>query len=161
MGSDTLIPELVTQQVYAPPQLQDILSQYAIEGVTTPLFAFSMPVHVENAYLSAEGMMPAIHSLRAEIVGVRADLAQQKELFEQKLEEILLAVQHGGVTELEIEDLDDSQARARILELFKESGVSLFYDQIAEQLKLPLRQTVEICNQLELEGLIGDPSSAR
>ena len=75
-------------------------------------------------------------------------------------ERILSAVQ-GDAAEIEVDNIGDDEARVRILELFSGSHGSLFYDDIAERLRLPLRQTVEICNQLEAEGLIGDPAATR
>ena len=62
--------------------------------------------------------------------------------------------------EVEIQLTSDEEARLRILALFNEHpGSSLYYDDIAEQLRLPLRQTVEICDHLESEGLIGEPAN--
>jgi Mn-dependent DtxR family transcriptional regulator len=60
---------------------------------------------------------------------------------------------------IEIDDVTDAEARERIVALFRESSGSLFYDDIAERLRLPLRQTVEICNRLEMDGLIGEPAT--
>lgn len=144
-----LIPA-VGEEPEALQKWWEIHSQYSIPSKPYT-FRFSVPVHVETAYVSTEGMLPAINALRAEVAGVKDSLARQQELMEQ-----ILAVLQGSVAEVEIEDVSNDQARARIVELFNNPGVSLFYDEIAEKLKLPLRQTVDICNQLESEGLIGE-----
>ena len=48
------------------------------------------------------------------------------------------------------------QAKKEILELFKGAQQkTLFYSDVAEQLQLDLELAVELCNELENEGLIG------
>ncbi|HEV2381205.1 MAG TPA: dCTP deaminase [Terriglobia bacterium] len=47
------------------------------------------------------------------------------------------------------------QAKAEILELFKNSNETLFYSDVAERLSLDLELVVELCNELENEGCIG------
>jgi hypothetical protein len=93
-------------------------------------------------------------SMQQEIVEIKKELVAQRTLIEQALSQVECA----GLG-IEIEEVDDTVAHERILKLFSEHSGSLFYDQIAERLKLPLRQTVEICNQLEQEGLIGEPTT--
>jgi hypothetical protein len=118
---------------------------------------FDKPVH-PNVYVSfglPVGLLPAINAVRAEIRDVRASLVKQQAM----LEELLLAVRGNTAESIEIDDVTDAEARERILALFKESSGSLFYDNIAERLRLPLRQTVEICNRLEMDGLIGEPAT--
>ncbi|MGA9061554.1 MAG: hypothetical protein WB341_07800 [Terracidiphilus sp.] len=100
------------------------------------------------------GINSTLLLMRQEIVEIKGELAHQKTMIEQILSHVA-----GSGLEIEIEELDDSAARERILKFFNEHAGSLFYDQIAESLKLPLRQTVEICNQLEQEELIGEPST--
>jgi dCTP deaminase len=48
-----------------------------------------------------------------------------------------------------------NQAKKEILALFKESKDPLFYSHVAEQLSLDLELVVELCNELENQGLIG------
>ncbi len=48
-----------------------------------------------------------------------------------------------------------SQAKKEIVGLFKRSKESLFYSDVAEQLRLDLKLVVELCNELEKEGRIG------
>ena len=55
----------------------------------------------------------------------------------------------------------DKEARKEIQELFVLSRGSLFYDEIAERLNLPLQQVVKICNILEREGLIGEEARTK
>ena len=94
--------------------------------------------------------------MQQEIADIKGELASQRVL----MEHILSRIGNSGV-EIQIEEVDDTVAREQILKLFKEHSGSLFYDEIAEKLNLPLRQTVEICNQLEQEGLIGEPTTKR
>jgi hypothetical protein len=108
----------------------------------------------DDSFEPTEGLLPAIGALRAEIAEVRLALATQQAI----LEELLLAVR-GSTAELVIDEVSDAEACNRILALFKDSSESLFYDDIAERLRLPLRQAVEICNQLEMDGLIGEPTT--
>ena len=89
-----------------------------------------------------------------DLVSIKDSLAEHQRL----LIELASAVR-GAVAEIEIEEVDNHEARRRIQSLFDTSKESLYYDDIAERLSLPLRQTVEICNQLEAEGLIGEPAS--
>jgi hypothetical protein len=114
---------------------------------------FHMPVHVNARIGTSENLLPIINAIRAEIADVRRSLARNQELLEQ-----LLAAHSGSSdTEIQLEEVGDDEARRRILTLFENSSASLFYDDISERLRLPLRQTVEVCNQLETEGLIGEP----
>jgi hypothetical protein len=148
-------------QLFAPPEFETMLAanfgpwENALRSFDPRVVFFpaSEPIHyLQTTYAPTENVATAINALRAELAKVRVSLRHHQELLEQ----ILTAVQ-GNVEEIEVEKVDNVQARSRILELFKDPGVSLFYDEIAERLKLPLRQTVDICNQLESEGLIGEP----
>jgi hypothetical protein len=47
------------------------------------------------------------------------------------------------------------QAKTEILNLFKKSHKTLFYSDVSELLSLDLELVVELCNELENEGLIG------
>jgi hypothetical protein len=129
----------------------DLVRSYA----QSPSFQyFNIPVHVTVPYVPTEGILSAINAIRGEITEVRESLERQQVL----LERILVAL-HANDAEIEMEDVGDTEASARILELFKNSSDSLFYDDIAERLRLPLRQVVEVCNRLETEGLIGEQAS--
>jgi hypothetical protein len=125
--------------------------------VSEPKFTYGKPIQ-SNPHWSfglGEGLLPAINAVRAEIAEVRVSLARQQ----VTLEELLLAVRGSTAEPIEIDDVTDAEARERIVALFRESSGSLFYDDIAERLRLPLRQTVEICNRLEMDGLIGEPAT--
>ncbi len=131
--------------------LEDIFSRWQLPALP-PLQYFYVPVQINAPFVSTEGLLPVISAIHTEIAEVKVSLNTHQEL----LEEILVAVR-GNTSEVEVDDISDPEARNRVLGLFKDSTSSLFYDDIAERLKLPLRQTVEICNQLESEGLIGEP----
>ena len=74
----------------------------------------------------------------------------------ERLEKELAAYQPK---EIVVDDVDDAQARARILKVFEHAGVQpLFHDIIADQTNLPLPHVVKICDQLEAEGIIGEPA---
>lgn len=60
---------------------------------------------------------------------------------------------------IDLEVVTHEVARERILSLFARTGGPWVYDRLADHLKLPLRQVVEVCNALEEEGLIGEASS--
>jgi hypothetical protein len=93
-------------------------------------------------------------SLRVEIAEMRSEIAALTDMAQQIMAQVCrsdLAVQIQ-------EEIDDNEARKRIQQLFDDHPGSLFYDEIAEKLCLPLRQVVEVCNQLETEGLIGEPT---
>lgn len=80
---------------------------------------------------------------------------------QEMLEKILSCISHSpdAGADIEIEEISNEAARDRIVALFGESGASpLFYDDISDRLGIPLRQAVEVCNQLESEGLIGEPA---
>ena len=110
--------------------------------------------------LDVSGIQSEIAVLRTEVAAMKlkieAALADQRCMTEQ----ILMRVS-SSESEIEIEEVDNTVAKERILKLFNEHPGSLFYDEIAERLNLPLRQTVEICNQLEQDGLIGEPTTKR
>jgi hypothetical protein len=55
--------------------------------------------------------------------------------------------------------LSKEEARAEILSLFKSMTGPLFYSDIAQQLGLDLEQVLEITNELEREGIIGELSN--
>jgi DNA-binding IscR family transcriptional regulator len=152
MGSYRLLDPQGFASLPTPHQL---VQEKAGDLNWTPYFQphqyFHIPVQITTPLIPTDGLLSAIGVIRSEIAEVKESLSMHQEL----LEEILTAVR-GSATEIEIEDVDDDEARARIQALFKNSDNSLFYDEIAERLKLPLRQTVEICNQLETEGLIGE-----
>jgi hypothetical protein len=112
---------------------------------------FPVQVQVNTPIFQPGELLTAISSVRSEIAEIRTSLARHQQLLEEILETV-----RGNTSEIDVEDVADTVARSRILELFKGSKDSLFYDEIAERLRLPLRQTVEICNQLEAEGLIGE-----
>jgi dCTP deaminase len=54
-----------------------------------------------------------------------------------------------------LRSIPKDQARQEILDLYKESKVSLFYSDVAEQLALDLEIVLELCTELENEGKIG------
>jgi predicted Rossmann fold nucleotide-binding protein DprA/Smf involved in DNA uptake len=118
------------------------------------IYQYSIPIQISSPLVFPDTLLPTLAAVRAEIAEVRSALTRQQSLLEQILTEL-----NGGVEEIEVQEVDDSEAKRRILELFTDSSGSLFYDDIAERLRLPLRQTVEICNQLELEGLIAEPAT--
>jgi len=53
-----------------------------------------------------------------------------------------------------LRSIDRKEAMKEIQELFKE-GETLYYSDIAERLKLDLELVVDICNELESNGIIG------
>ena len=115
-----------------------------------------VPIHISYPPLVlSETMMPTLAAVHDEIKQVRDALDRHENLLEQVLSEL----SSNGVEEIEIDEVDDAEARQRILALFEGLSGSLFYDEIAERLRLSLRQTVEVCNQLEAEGLIGEPDA--
>jgi dCTP deaminase len=79
--------------------------------------------------------------------------------FNQKLiNEIHRLVEHivGERTQtVVLRAITRQQAKAEILDLFKNSNETLFYSDIAERLRLDLELVVELCNELEKEGCIG------
>jgi hypothetical protein len=121
-------------------------------GVVAEYFSAFAPVVVPDY----SGINLTLLNMQQEIADIKGELASQRVL----MEHILSRIGNSGV-EIQIEEVDDTVAREQILKLFKEHSGSLFYDEIAEKLNLPLRQTVEICNQLEQEGLIGEPTTKR
>ena len=52
--------------------------------------------------------------------------------------------------------LTHDEAKDEILNLFRSATAPLFYSDIAEQLGIDLEQVLEITNELEREGLIGE-----
>jgi hypothetical protein len=51
-------------------------------------------------------------------------------------------------------------ARQEIIAAFKEAGDSaIFYDDLSDTLRLPIRQVIEICEALMSEGIIGEKQS--
>jgi len=95
-----------------------------------------------------------IAGMRAELVKLRAEVSRLSDLLHQAIEAIPASL------EVEVDEVGDDIARERILKLFKENKPGpLFYDEIADQASLPLRQVVEVCNDLESEGLIGEQAS--
>jgi len=103
-------------------------------------------------YSDVQSVMGAVLS---ELKKVNETLLGQQAL----LEKIFTIASNPPRGEIDIEEVESATAREKILSLFNESGGPLFYDEISERLQLPLRQTVEICNQLEAEGLIGEPTA--
>ena len=85
------------------------------------------------------------------------------------------SVLHGLVTEIKklvehmvgqqrvstvvLRSLSRDQAKQEILDLFKSTTGPLFYSDIAERLQMDLEQVLEITNELEREGVIGEPGS--
>jgi hypothetical protein len=47
------------------------------------------------------------------------------------------------------------QAKDEITQLFRDSAQTLFYSDVAQQLNLDLELVVELCSELEKEGVIG------
>jgi dCTP deaminase len=57
--------------------------------------------------------------------------------------------------------LTREEARAEILTLFKSASEPLYYSDIAERLQIDLEQVLDITNELEREGLIGEAQHGR
>ena len=58
-------------------------------------------------------------------------------------------------TTMVLRAISRDQAKGEILELFKKTNKTLFYSDVSERLSLDLELVVELCNELEKEGLIG------
>ena len=127
----------------------------------TRLFAGRIPSLFQPLQRILDDNYANLRSLRSEVEAQGGRAAEVSEVlvavaqagWEGEGEGGQMIVIAGGII------VDDTVAREQILKLFKEHSGSLFYDEIAEKLNLPLRQTVEICNQLEQEGLIGEPTT--
>lgn len=52
--------------------------------------------------------------------------------------------------------LSPEEARREILDLFRSATGPLFYSDIAERLQIDLEQVLEITNEMERDGLIGE-----
>ena len=107
-------------------------------------------------------------SLTEELVGKLFDPAKlldyitgiHWELSEIKSELNLLRNQMRSFTEIEevveIRTIPDQQAKEEIVKLFSETSDILYYGDIAEKLRLDLRQVVKIAKELEDEGYLVD-----
>jgi len=73
----------------------------------------------------------------------------------QEIEERLVAIEKVYPSEkvIVLRELSKEQAEAEILRLFS-TGRTLYYSDIAEELKLDLALVVEICNELENRGKV-------
>lgn len=78
----------------------------------------------------------------------QALLAEMKKLVEH------IVGEHAGTVVLRA--LSREQAREEILNLFRSTAGPLFYSDIAQRLGLDLEQVLEITNELEREGIIGE-----
>lgn len=75
------------------------------------------------------------------------------------LEELVVKLGQGRAEErvIVLRTLSQDEAKGEILKLFKEGGIH-DYGEIAETLRLDLPLVVNICNELEQEGMIGGPA---
>lgn len=91
---------------------------------------------------------------------ITRELAELREKL-KALEEIVsdLGSRIGTIAErvIVLRTITREEARNEIIKLFQEGGIH-DYGEIAETLRLDLPMVVDICNELEREGLIGEPS---
>ena len=91
--------------------------------------------------------------LRSEIEQVRSDLEQTK----QKVAELERRMPEGKV--IVLREISREQAKQEIQQLFS-SGRTLYYSDIAEELRLDLELVVDVCRELEESGEVKVEESA-
>ena len=91
-----------------------------------------------------------------ELLGLNRELIQLNKSLLAELKQLveLISMEHSRPTAPR--SVPRAQAKDEILRLFKKAQKTLFYGDIAEELGLEVELVVELCNELEKEGQIGE-----
>lgn len=90
-----------------------------------------------------------------ESVDIKATLTKRVEALEKEIKELAKELTTEIVEKVVVlKPITKKEARAKIIRLFK-SGKVLYYTDIVQKLGIDLPLVVEICNELEKEGIIG------
>lgn len=114
----------------------------------------SGPREGSTKYLTTPKMAPESYGLLNEIGSLTLEIRQlRKEI--QALASALQGLQPSSEAEvIVLETMSREEAKGKIKSLFQKTEGALYYSDLAKALNMDLRTVVEICEELEKEGLI-------